>query len=109
MSKKGIRLVVKGLGHVPSFKNKKMITRGKLITDPKKQAWMEKAAAAIESQLRCLFQTEGAGTVTEQSLRSLILTLLPLDDSLDWIGVPSGSWRRVKKGEEGAVIEIEPL
>ncbi len=98
---------ISGLSHVPSFKNGKMLTRGRLITDPQKQQWMEKAAASIESQLRSLFQTAGAGTQTGQSARSLIPTCLPLDDSLEWIGVPCGSWRRVKKGEEGAEITIE--
>jgi hypothetical protein len=28
---------------------------------------------------------------------------------LVWIGVPCGSWRRVKKGEEGCDILIERL
>ena len=26
-----------------------------------------------------------------------------------WTGVPCGDWRRVKKGEEGAIIEIQKL
>lgn len=102
-------LRVSGQGHVPSFKNNKMMTRGRLITDPKKQQWMEKAAASIESQLRSLFQTAGAGMQTGQSAHSLIPTCLPLDDSLEWIGVPCGNWHRVKKGEEGAEITIEKI
>jgi len=106
---KSLTLEIKGLGHVPSFKNGKMMARGRLITDPKKQAFMKKAAASIESQLRSLYQTTETGTQTEQSLRSWILTSLPLEDSLKWIGVPCGTWRKVKKGEEGALIEITKL
>jgi hypothetical protein len=104
-----LRLVVQIKEHVPSFKNGKMLCRGRLITHPKKQKWMEKAAASIESQLRSWLLTRGTGMETGQSLRSLTLTSLPLDDSLVWIGVTCGSWRKVKKGEEGAVIEIERL
>jgi predicted glutamine amidotransferase len=70
---------------------------------------MEATARDIESQLRSLFQITGTGMGMEPSQLSLILTSLPLDDSLKWTGVPCGSWRKVKKGEEGAVIEIEKL
>ena len=106
---KSVTLKVQGLGHTPSFKNKKMIARGRLITNPKKQKWMEKAAASIESQLRSLYQTAEDGMVTGQSLQSWILTSLPLEDSLVWVGMPCGSWRRVKKGEEGFEMTIEKL
>ena len=94
---------------MPSFKNGKMLARGRLITDPKKQKWMEKAAASFASQLLSLFQTGDQGTLTAQSARCLIPTCLPLDDDLEWIGVPCGSWRRVKQGEEGAIVEIEQI
>lgn len=104
-----IKLVVTGIGHVPSFKNNKMLTRGRLITDPKKQKWMEKAAASIASQLNSLCPTAEPGTPTELSVRCWIVSSLPLDDSLEWIGVPCGSWQRVKKGAEGAELTIEPL
>lgn len=104
-----IRLVIQGQGHVPSFKNGKMLARGRLITHPKKQAWMEKAAASIASQLISLYQTAEAETPTGVSLQSWIQSSMPLDDSLDWIGVPCGSWRTVKKGSEGAEVIIEKL
>lgn len=106
---KPIRLTVLGLGHVPSFKNGKMLARGRLITDPKKQKWMEKAAASIGSQLSSLSLIAAAGTETAQSARSWTLSCLPLDDDLDWIGVPCGSWQRVKKGDEGCEVLIEKL
>jgi len=106
---KPILLKIRGLSHCPSFKNGKMLARGRLITAPKKQKWMEQAARSIESQLRSALQTTETGTQTGPLAPSLILTSLPLDDSLTWIGVPCGSWRRVKKGEEGADILIEQL
>jgi len=104
-----LTLTITGLGHVPSFKNGKMMSRGKLITDPKKQKWMKAASASIESQLQSLFQTAEAGTQTGQSLQSWIQSSMQLDDDLAWVGVTCGSWRRVSKGKEGAMIEIEKL
>lgn len=104
-----ISLSVKGIGHVPSFKNSKMMTRGRLITDPKKQKWMAKCTKDIESQLRYLFLITDPGTETECIPRSRIVSSLPLDDCLDWIGSHSVSWRKVNKGEEGAIVEIEAL
>lgn len=101
-----IKLVVKGIGHAPSFKNNKMLTRGMLITNPKNQKWMKKAAASIVSQLTSLYQTEEIETRTGQSLQEWIVSSLPLDDSLAWTGVPCGNWRRVKKESEGLEIKI---
>jgi hypothetical protein len=102
-------LKIRGVGHVPSFKNGKMMARGRLITHPEKQKWMEQAARIIESQLRSALLTDGTGTLTEPQAHSLILTSLPLDDSLVWIGFPCGDWQRVSKGDEGADITIEKL
>lgn len=104
-----VSLSVKGIGHVPSFKNNKMLTRGRLITDPKKQKWMAKCTKDIESQLLCWYLTEETGTVTECTLHSKTVSSLPLDDCLAWIGSHSVSWRRVNKGEEGAVVEVETI
>lgn len=108
-SERVIKLVVTGLGHVPSFKNGKMMARGRLITDPKKQKWMQKAAASIESQLSSLSLIAEAVTPTGQSPRSWTLSCLPLDDDLEWIGVTCGSWRRVRRGAEGFELLIEKL
>lgn len=104
-----LTLVVNGLGHVPSFKNGKMMARGRLITDPKKQKWMKLVAASFVSQLNYEYQTREHVMPTGQSPPCWILSSMPLDDSLEWIGVPCGTWRRVKKGEEGATITIEAL
>ncbi len=108
-----VKLQVSGLGHVPSFKNNKMIVKGRggrkamLITDPKKQQWMGRCITAIESRLRSLFQTTSTATETACSLQSKIASSLPLDDSLKWIGSHSVDWRKVPKGQEGFEMTIE--
>lgn len=107
-----IRLAVKGLGEIQSFKNKKVIGRSPtgqavLYTKPETKEQMERITMAIEFQLRSLLQTEGTGTGTGCIPLSKIVSSLPLDDSLAWIGLHSVSWRRVKKGEEGFEMTIE--
>ncbi len=107
-----LRLVVQFGEEVPSFKNSKMIItrpRPRLITKPERQKWMQKAILVIESQLRSWLLTTGTETQTGLIPLSKIASSLPLDDSLKWIPSHSVSWRRVKKGEEGAIIEIERL
>lgn len=105
--------------HVPSFKNNKELgwrktKRGKTIptirTNSRYRRWMDQAIRSIESQLRSWYQTADEGTGTEQSLRSWIVSSVPLDDSLDWIP-ESGGWRtiRVPKGEEGIRITVEKI
>ena len=104
-----LTLSIRGVGHVPAFKNGKMMARGRLITHPEKQKWMDGAARSIASQLSSMFPTTATETQTGPQAPSLILTSLPLDDSLAWIGFPLGDWQRVKKGEEGADIIIERI
>lgn len=104
-----IILELRGLGHVPSFKNKKRICGKRLVTEQKTAQWMEQAAEIIASQLHSLSLTSETGTAMECSLRSWILTSLPLDDSLAWIGTLSVNWQRTHKGNEGANITIEQL
>lgn len=103
-----IELEIKGLGHVPSFKNSKMLTRGRLITDPKKQRWMERAIRLIASQWRYASLIVGGATSTGRSRRSLTV-LLPQDDSWQWIPEIHCRAARVGKGEEGAKITIERI
>lgn len=110
-----IRLVIRGMGHAPSFKNSKEIVRlpysslPTLITKPAYQRWMKTAVASLESQLRCFFRTRGIAIQTVPQPQSLIALWLPLDDSCKWIGTISVNWQRVKKGEEGAELTITPL
>jgi len=109
-----IKLVIKGMGEIPSYKNKKVIGRSSsgqavLYTKPEVKEQMDRITMAIEFQLRSLLQTGGTGTGTECIPQSKIVSSLPLDDSLAWIGSHSVSWQRVKKGEEGFELTIEEL
>lgn len=101
-------LCVKGLGHVPSFKNGKMLARGRLITGPKKQKWMEACIESFVSQLRFLSQTKEGATLTD-ALQQFLTASLPQDDC--WQNVPELHLKVVpdEKGHEGAVITIDPL
>lgn len=103
-----LTLVVKGRGHVPSFKNGKMLARGRLITSPKKQEWMNKCIASFQSQFVSLSPTIVGATLTE-SLARFLTASLPPDDC--WQNVPELhlSVEKVEKGNEGATITIEPL
>jgi hypothetical protein len=117
-----LELRITGL-NVPSFKNTKMIMTPKrkrnpdplnpprplLITDPKKQAIMDRITDDFVSQLRSWCQTKGIATETESFRRFLTAGSLPLDDCLAWIGQISVSWRRVWSGHEGVIVRIEKL
>lgn len=96
-------------GHITSFKNSKMLSRGRLITDPTKQKKMEAYTRAIESQLRSLYQTTVEGMQTVPSLASWIRSSVPLDDSIQWVPEIVIKVHRVSKGQEGANLEIERI
>ena len=104
-----IKLEIKGLGHVPSFKNNKMLTRGRLITNPKRQKWMDQCIQLIESQLNFRIPINEDGTLMGQQVLSWIACNVPLDDSRQWIPELHISSRSCDKGEEGATILIERL
>lgn len=103
-------LKIRECGHIVSFKNSKMLTHGRLITAPKKQAAMDSYIRAIESALSSMFQTSDTGMATGCSLASWIQSCVPLDDSRHWMPESDG-WRfvEVPKGEEGADIIITQL
>jgi len=110
-----ITLKLTGLGAVPSFKNKKMLTRNRrtgkpmLITDPKKKRWMEAAIRSIELQLRGLYPT-AAGAMRGECPKPLpTASCLPLDDSLGYMIPGEQSVKLVPKGEEGCIITITKL
>ena len=105
---KSLKLYIRE-GHICSFKNSKMLSRGRLITDPTKQKKMERYTRAIESQLRSLYQTAGGETGTGLSLRSWIALSVPLDDSIQWVPEITIKAHPVSKGQEGANITIEAL
>lgn len=106
---KHIVLKIQGVGEIPSFKNSKMIARGRLITDPRKQKIMERITRSFEFQLRSLSQTTEAGTGTAHIPPSKIVSFMPLDDSLDWIPEHSVKLQRVSKEQAGAIVTIERL
>jgi hypothetical protein len=107
-SSKDGSILLKFLGReIPSFKNTKMIARGRLITDPKKQAVMEQITTAFEFQLHCAIPRIATKTLTEQQRLSLIASYLPLDDSRKWISELCVRWLQVPKGKEGALVRIE--
>lgn len=104
-----VLLMLQGIGHVPSFKNTKMLTKGKLITSPKKQEWMRKAQAIIESQLLSAYPTTASGTATAAKLRSWIASSVPENDSCKCLTACSWRFTNAPKGREGALILIERL
>lgn len=106
---KRIAIHIRGLGHVPSHKNRKMICRKRLITAPKYKARMDAIILSIESQLLGLYRTRGEEITTECSLPHWIVSYLPLDDSLDWMPHQAQSVEYVSKGQEGCNILIERL
>lgn len=110
---KPILLRIQGVGHVPSFKNTKMIVRIRgrpaLITDPRKQKIMSAISDSFECQLCSLFLTDAGATSTARFLRSWTASRVPLDDCVQVITSIAAHFRRVPKGQEGAEITIERL
>lgn len=103
-----IHLQISGMGHCPAFKNKKMIARGRLITQPKVRQWMAKATKAMCCQLKCLFQTTDAETSTGAWQQSAIASL-PSDDNWKEIPLKVIRVRKVDKGHEGVLITLRKI
>ena len=101
-------IAIRGIGHVPAFKNKKIIVGKRLITHPKAKKWMEEATNSILYQLKFLCQTGDGATSTGHWQQSAI-ALLPQDDA--WMFIPEirVRVRRVRKGDEGAIIRLTEL
>lgn len=115
-----IRLEVKGLGHIPSSKNSKMIL-GLRPVPGKPKLWMgtpfigtkteykkvmEEMVQSFLSQLISVSQTSLAGIQTTPLTPSSIASLLPENDSWLWIRNHRVSCQKVARGEEGATITI---
>lgn len=92
--------------HVPSFKNKKMLAHGKLITDPKKQKWMEECTRSFMSQLLFLYPITENETATVERLRSWIASSTPETDSCRYLTACSWRFTKTVAGLEHASIEI---
>ena len=104
-----IKLNVVGLENVPSFKNQKMIARGRLITNPERQKWMERCTQGFVSQLLSVIQTIEGETLTGQQVQSWIACNMPSNDSRQWIPELHITSEQCSKGEEGATIMIERI
>lgn len=96
-------------GNVPSFKNNKMLTRGKLITAPEKQKWMDLATRSLESQLLSAIRRTLAAMPMAPNQQFWIALSEQFDDSVQWIPEISVKATKCEKGEEGADILIEML
>lgn len=108
MNTSSVKLSVKGK-HIPSFKNRKRLMRGRIVTDPKVQQQMEAIIQSFVSQLLCCTRTIGEETLMEQSPLCSIVSLLPEDDSRQWIPEQSAKAIDCDKGGEGAIVEITML
>lgn len=122
-----IRLEVRGVENIASFKNsKEMITlpikgspkcpgcgkrpgRPLLITKPERQQQMKSITESFVSQLYSALATNGVEITMAPIPLSKIASLLPLDDSRQWISEHCVSTLLVAKGEEGADIVIERI
>ena len=92
-------------GPIPAKKNGKLLARGRLITDPAKQARLEEITQDLHSQLQSWLATSGDGMPTTCCPRCKIASLLPLDDC--WTVVPSVRVDvSMENGNEGAEITI---
>lgn len=106
-----IVLKLNGLGHVPAFKNSKMILwkQKRIMTKPEFQHWMNAAVESFASQLRSELATRGIAISTGHSALLQIASLLPLDDSRKWIAAISVDVQLVSSGSEGADVTITRL
>jgi len=102
-----LTIQLKGLGPVPSFKNGKMLCRGRLITAPKKQRFQESLVLAIVSALRsCVLISDGE-TPTGCSRELLMLQSMPVDDCRQV--VPEMFIRAIDGPEDSITIELKQL
>lgn len=105
-----MQLEIKNLGPVPSFKNRKRIAAGRLVTDPEAAHWMEQCIQSFVSQFFFMCPQEDADeTRTIRLRRSWIASVAPLDDSLEWIPELMISCNFVPEKYQGATITITEL
>jgi hypothetical protein len=109
-----IVLTVEGLGHVPSFKNKKRAildrATGKMrtLTEPDAARWMRRCEGSFASQLLSTYQTTEKGMPMVRSLRSWIACVMPRTDSVRHLIEFHVRVVPVRPGQEGARLEITP-
>jgi hypothetical protein len=101
-------ILIRGIGHVPAFKNKKIIAGKRLVTAPKARQWMELATKDMYSKLKSLYQTGEGATSTEHWQQSAIASW-PSDDNWQQIPQITVKVRRVEKGDEGAIVRLTKI
>lgn len=95
--------------HIPSFKNSKLLTNRRLITNPKYQLIMERVVKAFVLQLESGFPMGADVTLTGPLPPSSIALWLPEDDSWKCIPEIHVCCETVPEGEEGCIVTIESL
>lgn len=106
---KKLILVVENIGPVVAMKNSKMIARGRLITDPRKQKWMQQCIESFVLQCCLGLAITDAGISTVPLAPSWTASLLPEDDCWQQIQQLNLSAEKCDKGKEGAIIIIERI
>lgn len=114
-SSRPLKLTIQGIGHVPSFKNSKVIGRrhltGKpvLLTKPQYRKWMQACTDSFVLQLLSKYRTTASGMQTVLYRRLWTVSSVPQDDSVQWIPEISVKVEKVEPGQEGAEILIERI
>lgn len=106
------KVVLRLNGQMIGFKNSKMLTRGKLITNPKLKEKCDKFILDLQSQLRAAFQTIDAATLMDAPPPCLIALRehsKDFDDSWQWLPEIHIKGESCEKGCEETVIEIKQL
>ena len=104
-----IKLSIRGLGHVPSFKNMKRASRKGLFTEPRAKRWMQGCADSFALQLLSAYQIEKLAMPTAPSRPCWIALSVPLDDSVKEIVEERIRVEFVEPGQEGADVTIEAV
>lgn len=110
-----VKLVISGVGHIPTFKNGKRVRvdweNAKVHQFTRKDiaSTMDAIIQSIASQLYSASPTNEYGMATVPLLRSWIVSSLPLDDCTKWVRHESFDVQDVAPGEEGADIIIEKI
>lgn len=104
-----LTLEIKGLGHVPSFKNRKRICGKRLVVQKDIGERMDRMVRALEFALLSSFRTTVEGTWTAQQLRSWMRSFVPEDDCWKFVAEVHLTSAKCMKGQEGCVITIERI
>lgn len=102
-------LTIRGLGHVPSFKNMKRASSRGLFTESRAKEWMQSCRDSFALQLLSEFRMRENATRTGHSRQSWIASSLPLDDSVREILEIHVRVEKVEPGQEGADVTIERI